>query len=116
MKNFDIPCDIPDGYSGPELVIVTKNPKNHKARFRRITAKNAGYDKIYLAERILRKCRYFYEPTDGITMYWSGPEEFKEMFEYIVSNPAIWGVDASEVDAFSLVSESFDENIHWEER
>ena len=55
MKNFDIPCDIPDGYSGPELVIVTKNPNNHKARFHKITEKNADYDKIYLAERILKK-------------------------------------------------------------
>ena len=116
MKNFYIPCDIPDGYSGPELVIVTKNPNNHKARFRRITAKNADYDKIYLAERILKKCKYFYEPTDGLIMYWSDPEEFKEMLEYILSNPVIWEMDASEDDANSLVIESFDENIHWEER
>lgn len=115
MRNFDIPCDIPDGYSGPELVIATKNPNNHKARFHAITEENAGYDKIYLAESILKKCKYFYEPTDGITMYWSGPEEFKEMFEYIVANPVIWALEVSEDDANSLVSESFDENIHWEE-
>ncbi len=55
MKNFDIHYDIPDDYSGPELVIVTKNPNNHKARFQKITEKNADYDKIYLAERILKK-------------------------------------------------------------
>ena len=116
MKNFDIPCDVPDGYSGPELVIVTKNPKNHKARFRRATAKNAGYDKIYLAESVLKKCKYFYEPSDGLTMYWSNPDELKEMFGYIVSNPFIWETDVSEDDASLLVVESFDENVHWEER
>ena len=49
-------------------------------------------------------------------MYWSDPEEFEKMFEYILSNPAIWEMDASEDDASSLVAESFDENIHWEER
>ena len=116
MKNFDIHYDIPDGYSGPELVIVTKNPNNHKSRFRRITEKNADYDKIYLAERILKKCKYFYEPTDGLIMYWSNPEEFKEILEYILSNPTIWEMDVSEDDASSLIVESFDENIHWEER
>lgn len=116
MKNFDILCDIPGGYSGPELVIVTKNPNNHKACFRRATAKNANYDKIYLVERILRKCKYFYEPTDGLVMYWSNPDEFKEIFEYILSNPIMWEMDASEDDASSLVVESFDENVHWEER
>lgn len=116
MKNLDIPCDVPDGYSGPELVIVTKNPKNHKARFRRTTAKNAGYDKIYLAESVLKKCKYFYEPSDGLTMYWSNPDELKEMFGYIVSNPFIWETDVSEDDASLLVVESFDENVHWEER
>lgn len=116
MKNFDIPCDVQVGYFGPELVVVTKNPKNHKARFHRITAKNADYDKIYLVERILKKCKYFYEPTDGLIMYWSNPEEFKEMFEYIISNPFIWEMDTFEDDASSLVVESFDENIHWEER
>jgi len=116
MKNFDIPCDVPDGYSGPELVIVTKNPKHPKARFRRATAKNAGYDKIYLAESVLKKCKYFYEPSDGLTMYWSNPDELKEMFGYIVSNPFIWETGVSEDDASLLVVESFDENVHWEER
>ena len=116
MKNFDISYDVPDGYSGPELVIITKNSKNHKVRFSRITAKNANYDKIYLAEKVLRKCKYFYEPRDGIILYWSDPEEFKKIFEYILSNPVLWEMDTSEDDASSLVVESFDENIHWEER
>ena len=116
MKNFDTHCDIPDGYFGPELVIITKNPNNHKARFHKITKKNADYDKIYLAERVLRKCKYFYVPTDGIVMYWSGPEEFKEILEYILFNPTIWEMDVSEDDASSLIIESFDENIHMEER
>lgn len=116
MKNFDILCDIPDDYSGPELVIVTKNPNNHKARFRRVTAKNTDYDKIYLAERILKKCKYFYEPTDGLVIYWSDPDEFKEIFEYILSNPILWEMADSGDDANSLVVESFDENIHWEDK
>lgn len=116
MKNFDIPCDVPEDYSGPELVVVTKNPRNHKARFHRITAKNADYDKIYLVERILKKCKYFYEPTDGLIMYWGSPDEFAEMLDYILSNPIIWAMEKSGEDATELVVGSFDEEIHWEER
>lgn len=116
MKNHNIQCGVPEGYSGPELVVVTKNPRNHKAQFRRVTDRNPDYDKIYLAERILRKCKYFHEPDDGLIMYWSGASEFEEMFEYIIANPVVWAIDRLEDDALSLVVESFDEEIHWEER
>lgn len=116
MKHHDMQCSVPEDYVGPELVIVTKNPNNHKTRYKRVTEKNHDYDKIYLVEKALRKLKYFNEPSDGLIMYWSDVDEFKEMFEYIVTNPSIWEMAAAEEDATTLVIGSFGEEIDWEDR
>lgn len=116
MRHHDMQCGVPEGYSGPELVIVTKNPNNHKVRYKRITERNPGYDKIYLVEKALRKFKYFDEPSDGSIMYWSGADEFKEMFDYIVANPSAWEIAVDEEDAATLVVRSFNEEFDWEER
>lgn len=116
MKHHDMRCGVPEGYAGPELVIVTKNPNNHKARYERVTERNPDYDKIYLVEKALRKLKYFNEPSDGLIMYWSSADEFEEMFGYIVANPSIWEMAVAEEDATTLVIGSFSEEFDWEDR
>lgn len=109
MKEFDTLCDIPEGYVGPELLIVAKKPSNHKARYRKMTGRNKDYEKIYLVEKALRKCKYFYEPTDGLIMYWANLDELREMMEYILLNPGFWEMGGSDDDAYSLIVGSYEE-------
>ena len=103
--------DIPDGYSGPEIIVVTKNPSNHKAHYRKATARNLGYEKLYLVERMLRKCKYFEEPNDGLIFYWNGADEFAEIFEWVLENPMMWEFPGSEEDVSSLKTVPFEEDL-----
>jgi len=105
--------DIPDGYSGPEIIIVTKNPNNHKTRYRRATERNDGYEKLYLVEKVLRKCKYFEEPSTGLVFYWNGADELAEIVEWVLKNPSMWEFSDLEDDVSSLNTIPFDENFFW---
>ena len=103
--------DIPDGYDGPEIFVVTKNPDNHKPHYERATPRNGRHETLYLVERILRKCKYFDEPSGGSIYYWAGSEECREILEWVLSNPSMWEFPGSEEDVSSLRTVPFEEDL-----
>lgn len=92
---------IPEGYWGPHLTLIEKNPRNHKPKFTRMTPRASGFRKVYLAESVLQRCEYYSAPIDGDVYYWTGEDELRDLIAFVCSNPMEFA-DPKTEDALSL--------------